>query len=69
MEGSRENQKNDKKYIFIENQYFNKLSKCKLYNYNYLAPSDPEKYLENKYEISGKCPIKNNLFGIKNFKW
>ena len=63
----RENQKNDKKYIFIENQYLTSLSKCKLYNYNYLAPSDPEKYLENKYGDKWKVPNKKQFVWNKKF--
>ena len=59
----KENNKKNEKYIYINYENLTDLEKCELYGFEYLCPSKPEIYLENKYGKDWKIPDK------KQFIW
>ena len=58
-----ENSKSIDKYIYIEHKNLISLTNCQLYGFNYLSPSNPERYLENKFGANWRIPNK------KQFMW
>ncbi len=62
-----ENNHKNKKYTFIDYESLINLEKTKLYGSEYLCPSNPEMYLEEKFGRDWKIPDKKQFMWKKKF--